>query len=101
VVVAIVAGPLRVELRRAVIASAPINLATQPALYLGLRRIPAAAGEHWWVVLGLAELAVVLLEAALYLAFVTRSQPRAVRKALAVSLAANAASAVIGLALPV
>lgn len=95
------AGLLQLDRRRAVLASIPINLATQPALDLGLHRIPAAAGEHWWLALGIAELAVVLVEAALYLALITRSQPRPVRHALALSAAANAASALLGLAMPV
>ena len=98
--VAALAGPLRLPRWRAVGVSGLVNLATQPALVLALRRLPAAGGERWWIVVGAAELAVVLVEAAVYRLLVTGGRRNAAANALALSFAANAASTLVGLALP-
>ncbi len=95
-VVALVARPLRLPLARAVAASALVNVVTQPTLYFALTRLPSAGGDGWWLALALAETLVVIVEAAFYRAVVTRVAARA----FVISLAANAASALLGLALP-
>jgi hypothetical protein len=95
------APPLRISPARAVITSGFVNALTQPLLFVALPLAPGAGGRLWWLPFLLAEAVVVLLEAGLYLAALPELRARrGVRQALALSLAANAASALIGLALP-
>ena len=102
-VVFALAPRLRVARGRAILASGFINAITQPLLYAGLRSAPAAGGPGWQAPLALAEAVVVVVEAGLYLAALAdlRGGRGGVLKSLALSLAANAASALIGLVLPV
>jgi hypothetical protein len=80
-----------------------VNALTQPLLYLVMISGPVAAGAWWWPRFIGAELAVWLAEAALYLACLRRLRrsPGRLAKALGISLAANGASAVLGLLLPI
>ena len=100
-VVALLAKPFGLAAGRAIVASLTMNLATQPALYLALVGIDAPAGAAWWTVFALAEAVVVAVEAGLYLALVVRGRRHAALQALALSTAANAASSLVGLTLPI
>jgi hypothetical protein len=87
---------------RAALTCGFINTFTQPLLYLALMRLNADGGG-WRAAFIAGELLVCLVEAALYLACLEdlRRSRHAFIKALGVSLAANGASAILGLLLPV
>jgi hypothetical protein len=92
---------LRTDAVRLLIASGFVNALTQPLLYLALRHF--ASADHWWANFLFLEAVVWAAEALLYLACVPGlwRMERGTSKAFAVSLAANAASALIGLAAPI
>lgn len=93
---------MRLDAWRALVASGFINSVTQPLLFAGARLAPPTA-VGWKLALALAELGVWAVEALLYLACLEglRRRPRALVRALGLSLAANGASALVGLALPI
>jgi hypothetical protein len=93
---------MRIDAWRAVVASGFVNALTQPLLVVGTRLAPPTA-LGWTLALAPAELGVWAVEALLYLACLEtlRRGPRALVRALGLSLAANAASALVGLALPI
>lgn len=95
-------GALGLDRRQALLASGFVNTITQPLLYLALRQLPNTGAPRWRLTVAGCELAVWVAEALLYLACLEslrRSRGRVV-KALGISLAANAASAALGLLLP-
>lgn len=92
---------LRIDALRLLIASGFVNALTQPLLYGALREF--GSSDHWCANFLFLEGAVCVTETLLYLACAPGlwREGRGISKAFAVSLVANAASAVIGLALPI
>lgn len=92
----------RLDAWRAATASCFINALTQPVLFLALIHLRTNGSGDWWRTFIAAELVVWLAEALLYLACLEslRRSPGRLAKALTVSLAANGASAVLGLLAP-
>lgn len=80
--------------RRAVAVGVLVNLVTHPVLWLAVR----GAGSAYWAVLAVGEVSVWLAEAWLVRRACRPGSPAGV--ALAASLTANAASVLVGLALP-
>jgi hypothetical protein len=99
-VVFVLARRLGLAAGRAALASGFVNAVTQPLFLALLPRLPGAGGPDWAAPFALGEAAVILIEAALYLAVLPDLRRRPAR-ALALSLAANTASALIGLALAI
>lgn len=100
-IVLALAGPQRRD-GRAVLLSLPVNGMTQPLLYSGLTHFASGRACDWWVFLALAELAVAVVEAFLYFMCLAVGKSRiSAARSLAMSLAANAFSAAVGLLLPV
>ena len=87
----------RLDRRRAIMACCFVNAVTQPLLYLALPHLPFIGPAQWWLSFAGAEGGVWLAEALLYRACLGCP----VARALGASLAANAASAGLGLLLPV
>ncbi|HEY1607331.1 MAG TPA: hypothetical protein VGF77_17210 [Allosphingosinicella sp.] len=101
---------LRTDAVRLVIASGFVNALTQPLLYLALRHFGSA--DRWWANFLFLEAVVWIAEALLYHVACTVActvgctvgfwrADRRTGKLFAISLAANAASALIGLGLPI
>lgn len=93
---------LRLDAVRLLIASGFVNALTQPLLYFTLPHFGSA--DHWWASFLLLEAVVWVAEALLYHLACTVGLSRAERrtsKLFALSLAANAASALIGLYLAI
>jgi hypothetical protein len=97
-VVYVLGVALRIDALRLLIASGFVNAVTQPLLYMALRHF--ASADHWFADFLFLEGVVWAAEALLYLACTPglRRARQGICKALAVSLAANMASALIGLA---
>lgn len=97
------ARPLGLDRGRAALVCGLINVITQPLLYLVLTRMLISGVLQWRAAFAGCELAVWIAEALLYLACFDdlRRARYAPAKALGLSLAANATSALIGLALPI
>jgi hypothetical protein len=93
---------LRLHRWRSALASLFVNGLTQPLLHLALVGLAAATVRSWWTAFAVGETLVWLGEALLYLASLPdlRRSRAALAKALGVSLAANAASAAVGLLAP-
>jgi hypothetical protein len=92
---------MRIDGPRLLIASGFVNALTQPLLYMALRCFGSA--DHWCASFLLLEVMVWVTEALLYVAFIPglRQASEGTSKAFIVSLAANATSAVIGLAIAI
>ena len=95
--------PLGLDRWRAALVCGLVNLITQPLIYLILTRAPIVGVLQWRLAFAGCELVVWIAEALLYLACLEdlRRARHAVAKAFALSLAANATSALIGLLLPI
>jgi hypothetical protein len=102
-IVAALSFPLRLKVLQAVLASVAVNLVTQPTLWVLMSSAMFRTPTLWWPALAVGETIVWLVEAGAYLLLLAdlRRKPWALAKALALSLAANAASAALGLALGV
>jgi hypothetical protein len=97
------ASALGLDRWQALLASGFVNTITQPSLYFALQHFSSPGVLRWRLTFAGCELAVWIAEALLYLACLEslrRARGR-VGKALAISLAANAASAILGLLLPI
>lgn len=88
---------------RAALVSGLANALTQPLVHLALVRLPAAGPAAWRLDVAALEIGVWLAEAGVYLVCLPdlRRARRPLIEALAISLAANAASTAVGLLLPV
>jgi len=92
---------LSIDHWRAALVCADVNAVTQPLLFLALQRLPTAGAAQWRTSYGGSELVVWIVEAVLYLLCLEdlRRSRLALAKAAVISLAANGASALLGLVL--
>lgn len=102
-VVAALSAPFRLARLRALLASVAINFITQPLFWGAMVLGPFQTPERWWPAFWIGETTIWVVEAALYLFLLPelRAGRRGLATALALSLAANAASAAAGLTLGV